>query len=115
MDERSQALEALLLVLSVLSFLVQVCAWIWVRRLADRLEGEDGGALVGIISFLLGWILVSQAFLVVGLMYVDLTDGDDHPNSLSNAGLWMFVLWRIAFLLIVLEAWRRIRQFSREP
>lgn len=58
MDSSPQlVLEVVLLTLALASFAIQIAAWWWVRSLHKRLGNTDGSALVGIVSFLLGWSL----------------------------------------------------------
>lgn len=100
--------EGILLVLSILSYAVQVLAWIWIRGLAKRLKlSRAGASLVSIVSFLLGGTLLIRAvgggiLLVIG------------RTNLAPVYI-IAILSQIAFLWLCFEVWRRMRQFMDEP
>jgi len=96
--------EYALVALSGVTLVIQIVSWLWVRRLARRLRGTDGGHLISIISYLLGWTVVLRLIGYAGLVYFGATGTTDPIVQLT-------VLTQLAFILIVVRVWRQLRQF----
>lgn len=96
-------LETILLGLSAVTYLVNIIAWVWIRRLRARLSG-GAAELVGIITFLLGWSLLLRILPFLALAYYAVSHDIDMVTTLT-------VATQIIYLILIGEVWRRMRAF----